>query len=502
MNRRMPAALLIATLLLGAAEARETTLDRWLDRELLPHMTRQLTEHPRFKGETVLFVVLQDGAPAAVTNTLALSLRDRLLDAAVDESGISIGWRQGDAAATAHTCNRDRVHYYIGVETGHELDGRFTVRVRALDVEQREWVGGFGRQWSGYLTTSERRAVRESDTDTIFLGARDVPFAAGQTDLLANHLAHELACTLHRQVAGDYVVEPAQTGDDPGGLSGTVELIGNNLVRNRALEFTSERQHGNAILSGKAHHIDGNLYQYWVSVTPSGDNNLSTVSASAYVLVDRNEPVALASEDRRSHASESARVQTVVIPGGQTRVLLGSLTITRPTDGAACPVSSDSSYSATRLSNDFRSRDRCSLLRATAYDDAVVFLLQHQTGYGLVRLGDSACRSRTTARLVTSGNTLRFPVAFLHDGRSIAVAGKTWPLEVHNDIYYAIAVADSGLARRLANHIDRLPLRCGGALRYGLQQAALGAWLRQLAEISAAARGTVEWRALEVEDLT
>ncbi len=499
MNRQMPTTLLIATLLFGAAEARETTLNRWLDRELLPHVSRQLSEHPRFKGETVLFVVLQDGAPTAVTNTLALSLRDRLLDAAVDESGISIGWRQGDAAATAHTCNRDRVHYYIGVETSHELDGRFTVRVRALDVEQREWVGGFGRQWSGYLTTAERRAVRERDTDATFLGARDVPFAAGQTDLLANHLAHELACTLHRQIAGDYVVEPAQTGDDPGGLGGAVELIGNNLVRNRALEFTDERQRSNAVLSGKAHHIDGNLYQYWVSVTPSGDNDLSTVSASAYVLVDRNEPVAVASEDRRSYAGESARIPTVTIPGGQTRVILGSLTISRSTDGAACP---DSAYSATKLSNGFAGSDRCSLLRARAYDDAVVFLLQHQTGYGLVRLGDSGCRSRTTARLVTSGNTLRFPVAFLHDGRSVAVAGKTWPLEVRNDIYYAIAVADSGLARRLANHIDRLPLRCGGALRHGLRQAALGAWLRQLAEISAAARGTVEWRGLEVEDLT
>ncbi|MDH3453170.1 MAG: hypothetical protein OEN20_12200, partial [Gammaproteobacteria bacterium] len=65
------------------AESREKDLDRWMDRELIPHVRQQLLVHPRFKGETVMFVVLKDSAPTPVSNALALSLRDRLLDAAV-----------------------------------------------------------------------------------------------------------------------------------------------------------------------------------------------------------------------------------------------------------------------------------------------------------------------------------------------------------------------------------------------------------------------------------
>ncbi len=511
MSRPTPTLLLAAALLSAAAEARETTLERWLDRELIPHVTRQLSEHPRFKGETVLFVVMNEGTPAATSNALALSLRDRLLDAAVDEAGISIGWRQRAAPATAGACERDRVHYYVGVETDRELDGRFTVRVRALDSVQREWVGGFGRQWSGYLTAPERRALRQRDTDTVFLGTRDVPFTAGQNDLLANYLAHELACALHRQVAGDYVVERTASGGDPGGLDGTVELIGNNLIRNRALERSGDGRRSNAILSGKAHRIDGDLYQYWVGVTPAGSNKpskdgdlsadgeLPAVSASAYVMLDRGEPLARTRRDRRPYAAESTQVQAVAMPGGRTRAVLGPLAIGGPGDVVACH---GRAYSAAGLSNRVSGSGRCSVLRAPAYDDAVVFLLKHQTGHGLVRLGDAGCRPRTTARLVISGNTLRFPVAFFHDGRSVSISRESWPVEVRNDVYYAIAVADSALARRLANHIDRLPLRCDATLRRGLRNAALGAWLRQLAAISAQARGAVEWRGLEVEDLT
>ncbi|MFQ5608992.1 MAG: hypothetical protein ACE5F8_01830, partial [Woeseiaceae bacterium] len=77
------------------AASRERNLDRWVDVALLPHVRHELLTHPRFKGETVMFVVLDDNSPATETNALALSLRDRLLDAAVDTPGVRIGWRQG-----------------------------------------------------------------------------------------------------------------------------------------------------------------------------------------------------------------------------------------------------------------------------------------------------------------------------------------------------------------------------------------------------------------------
>ena len=54
-----------------AAKSRSTDLATWTEGELIPYIESQLTEHPRFKGETVVFVALADGVPAPVTNALA-----------------------------------------------------------------------------------------------------------------------------------------------------------------------------------------------------------------------------------------------------------------------------------------------------------------------------------------------------------------------------------------------------------------------------------------------
>jgi hypothetical protein len=76
--------ILVAQAIPTVAESREKDLDRWVDRDLIPYVRQQLLVHPRFKDETVMFVVLDDNTPASSTNALALSMRDRLLAAAVE----------------------------------------------------------------------------------------------------------------------------------------------------------------------------------------------------------------------------------------------------------------------------------------------------------------------------------------------------------------------------------------------------------------------------------
>ena len=89
MNVRRLCALLTTLATVNAAAATsERDLERWLDRDAIPFIRQQLLEHPRFRGETVMFVVLEDSAPATFSNALSLSLRDRLLDAAVDTPGV------------------------------------------------------------------------------------------------------------------------------------------------------------------------------------------------------------------------------------------------------------------------------------------------------------------------------------------------------------------------------------------------------------------------------
>jgi hypothetical protein len=491
--------LLLLTLVLAqsiptTAQSREKDLDQWLDRELVPYVKQQLVVHPRFKNETVMFVVLQDNAPASTSNELALSLRDRLLEAAIDSAGVSIGWQQGRSGNSLESrpddCLQDSVHYYIGLELSQNLDSRYSVAVRALDLEDRTWVTGFGKQWSGRLSTIQRQAMRQQSVDATFLGARDVPFTLEQTDLLASHLAHQLSCTLKQQMEEEYVVSTNAAVPVGDGLDGTVELIGNNLANRQALKLTSNSDETNAVLRGKAHQIDDVLYQYWLTVTPeSGSDDLVALSVSAYVVLPYADPVPVVADRSPSRGSPAPRKvsyeipHAITIPNAGKDGLIGPLRIAAPLSSAECFWP-------------------CSMLQTRANTDAIVFFLEHQANHGLVRLSGEDCRKRTVARIARTGDTLNFPIAKTTTDRNNWTETYEWTIDAELDTFFAVVATDADVARQLANHIDSLPLRCSTSLRPGLKNSALQEWLTEFASITARSAEHIDWRAIQVRDIT
>ena len=484
------AVILLAQAIPTTAQSREKALDPWVDRTLIPYVQQQLTKHPRFRNETVMFVVLKDNAPSPTSNALALSLRDRILESALDTPGVSIGWQQGRsgnvAESAADDCINDDVHYYIGIELNQELDGSYAVNVRALDLEDRTWVAGFGKRWQGKLGVSQRQAMRQKRVDDTFIGARDVPYTTAQTDLLASHLAHQLSCTLLQQLEDDYVVSTVGANGQPG-LEGTLELIGNNLANRQALKLTSDASKTNAVLAGKAHQIDGALYQYWLTVTPASDaDGLAALSASAYiVLPEEFAPPVVAVTPTESAVVTTAKYeppQTVSIPNAGGDGLISELTITAPENIAEC-------------------RWPCSMLRTHANQDAIVFFLEHQASYGLVRLSGGECRQRTVARIARGGDQLSFPISKTTTNRSNWTEATEWSLAPKDNTYYAVVVTDAEVARNMANLIDELPLRCTSSLRPGLKGEKLRDWLADFAVFAAQASNVLDWRAIEVRNI-
>ena len=480
MMRRLLILTQLLLVALPAAASKDRNLDEWIDGQVIPMLREQLLEHPRFKGETVMFVVLDDNSPASVSNELALSLRDRLLDAALHTPGVVLGWQQGGSAAEPPPtldCTRDDVHYYIGIGVRRDLDGSYRASVRALDLQDRNWVTGFGSSWRGRLTPLQRNAINKTLTDKTFLGTRDVPFSAEQTDLLAAHLAHEMSCALSRNLSGSYLVTPLQTAQQIDVLDETAELVSNNLARHLALEFTTEQDESNAALSGKAHRIDGALYQYWLTITPkTPDGELASLSASAYVSLPDPRIVATTTVTPVPETSAA-----VAVSRDANDALLGPLRVLHGRNSNRCR--------------------NCSVLAANASDNAIVFLLQHQANYGLVRIADTACRRRTTAHVVTRNLPMQLPIPYRPMGRSSTREVEEWQVAPTADTYYAIAVTDERIARRLANHLDRLPQRCTTAAKLGLRDQSLQRWLDEFATITARSYQHVDWRAIEVRDV-
>lgn len=477
-------------------------LDTWVDRELVPYVLETVTSHPRFKDQRVRFVVFDGDDTAASASELALGIRDRLVDAAIEAGGIHIATPRASLPTDPARldCTRTDAHYAIGIAVAPHSRGQWQLTLRARDLLEERLVPGFGKKWRGYLEPRERLAATRSRADATLLGERGAPFESHQGDLLAAHLAHELACAVARQTGGLYVVPQDLEPDGDDVFGGTLALIGNNVTAHPAFDLAASADEANAALAGKAHRIDGSLYQYWLTLSPTNDDGeLSALSASAYVrlpgrLDTPRRDAAVARDSPGPRAPRAPRGdETVGIPQAASP-LLGALRLRPAGASDRCPAYD----SGVRGAHYGMGRNRCSLLEATAKTDAVVFVVSHRPSLGLVRIDDGTCRRRVQPMLVREHQTRAVAVPWVPDDGARIRDVSTWQAEPRGEVYYAIAVADSALARRVANHVDRLPLRCEAGPHRGIRKGALRNWLAGLDAIAARADGRVDWRAIEL----
>jgi len=497
-NRSLLLVLLLFAANSGTAASRQVDLDSWLSRDLMPYVSQQLTTQPRFRNELLRFVVMTDENPQSESNKLALMLRDRLQNSLADVPGIRIAWQpEQNAPGTVNgniDCTKDDVHYYIGIELTEDRSGSLNVEVRALDIEDKTWVSGFSRSWRGPLSTPQRRLLRQAETDLSFRGQRGAPYAESQTDLLAAHLAHDLGCTLLRQTAAEYVVKAADTDastDPTTAANGMLELISNNLADYRAVQYSTTADNANAVLEGKAHRIDDDLFQYWITITPVDANSaMPTLSSNAYIRIPEKYSAAMLEADERIAMAKS------------DSGFLDTLQIVEMRNVRSC-ASGNSRYRAAREMNGSYSYagNDCYALQVGASADSVAFFLNHQLNHGLVRLGDAACSQRTAAKIARTNKQITFPLPLESLPSSSWAVADSWQLHPDKDTYYVIAATDTKAARALAQHIERLPKRCSASVRGGLEGADLQRWLEELAVVSEHWRGSIDWRSIRVKSI-
>ncbi len=456
MNRVSLKLLLVATVVaLGSsAMAKPRDAEAWVALNVAPSLVRELSSHPRFKGEAIRVVVFANDRPAAASNAFALSLRDRLATAIFDTPGIRMAAdRNPDDRLD---CTTNEVDYYIGLQISYLGSDEYRIDLRTLDIADRTWVTGFDLTWQGNLTQSQRTAMDTLQTDPWFRGARAAPYEVEQSDLLAADLARDLACASLRQTVGDYVVllEP---GDEKL-IGNTAELVRSNLAALASMQFTEDPGRANAVMRGQSHVVDTGLTQYWATIAPlDAMSELPTLTANAYVSYEPAAPDPLASLS------------------GSRSVLTSASLVDSGSKGIA--------------------------LQAGLKRDAVVFFLNHQKHHGLVRLADSNCRARPEALVLRSDETLNRSLPLANVEPDSASTTASWTLTPEADTYYAVAVSDSETAHLLARHIQKLPQRCTSAVRFGLREQDLERWLMRFAELVRRNPDHVDWQAVQVRNV-
>jgi len=440
---------------------------------------------------------MSNDSPQSEGNSLALSLRDQLRDALTRVPGIRIAWHADQAGvaliseSTAIDCTRDDAQYFIGIELTEESGSTISVQVRALDIDEHNWVAGFSRTWRGPLSASQRRELRTIRSDPAFRGARNAPYDVSETDLMAAHLAYELGCSLLRQTEGEYIVSPVENDSASEQSAELLELVGNNLVDFRALQFSQYTDDTNAVIAGKAHQIDDDLYQYWITVTPTdSSSSLTALSADAYIRIpDKYLAAQLVPE---------AFYELQKADGG----FLDTLRVVQLRNARSCLTQPNAAYTGNGNINRVGSAQAdCYALQVRASGDAVVFFLNHQLNNGLVRLADKSCSHRTTARVARSDQALRFPLPLDALRSSAWSETDRWSLQPDRDTYYTLAASDTKAARALSQHVGRLPKRCSDSVRRGLEGAELRRWLEELDAIASHWAPAIDWQSIRIKNV-
>jgi hypothetical protein len=390
------------------------------------------------------------------------------MDRLLSDAGVRLPWQPQQQQAQHHRrldqvkCGRIRdANYYIGIEITRSASAQYRASVRALDVRAGEWVSGFGKSWSGTLTSSELRALQERRSDESLRGLRVLPFTSEHTDLAASYLANNLSCLLRQHEEEDLIIYVESLKSDQSRLRTLLSLIGNNLSRYREVRVTDVRTESNFLLRGEAHEIQSGLYQLWVVLHPENSGeHLSGMDTATYV---RMQPAG--SNPRPRPPAKTTR-------GGKPTIA-GMELVRRHSsngNGDSCIEQQSGEYGGAQVVSG------CPMLELSVERADQIFVFVHGSKDGVSRLSFGSCGNNSEPAVETAAKrSYIFPAA--------RFSGSDWPT------VYAVAVSGTELVQQV------LPDACGPASGLRADNKDMEQWLGKLDHLIATNSAHTTWTA-------
>ncbi|MCP4625978.1 MAG: DUF4384 domain-containing protein [bacterium] len=489
----------------------QPTLELWLEETLVPYLARQLSQHPRFKGQPVLLVRMQGENVPARIDGLTEMIRNKITDGLLKKNGLNLAWRPAIKSWQHHrslreiSCGDDgQARYYIGIDTGlSTVNRKLYVKVKALNPRERKWVSGFGQSWTGMPTPDQLDALGREHPDEYLLGMRPRPFSDGQPDMLAAFLARNLSCLLRQGESDDLIVHVAAPApNSPPMIKTTLKLLGQYLTRFKEVEVTDDPNRANVTVISALHSIDNDLFQVSISARQrQGEIYLPGAETEAYVMLKAPEETKIAG---MIQTEPIAPVQPSYNISAATPIIR-SFDLITPLNRRFCAAENPWKSGVQRVaSNGLLRTGSCLAIEMEVTKPAYVFLLAQDAAGELSRLYPSSCPAPgPPVTRIHPGERFRFPSLSDPQAAVLEIGGPPGTERV-----YGLTITAPELATIFSDRMQEFqdPCRPGKkypeiitAKRRRYPQERIQRWQNDLNWLEKNNPGLVEWRELRFQ---
>ncbi len=448
MSRHVRHSIVLAASLLvaqsaGADALLSGSLGQWLEQTAAPELVDVLSNHPKFKGETIRIVPMQGGKPTNGSDRLNQAMQQFLTHRLLRDGNIRIAWLN-----QAKYCGVPRdVPYLLGLEVSKKSYQEHRVSIAMVDVQEAIWVSGIGLRWEGRLSSSERRALHEpvSQADD---GSIASPIKVGQADRIAELLEERMRCNLNAGIDGSVFFATSKHRE----VNRVIRSLERELTLTPLAPMTHRRKDADWLMQASVDPVGGGASELIVTLRPNTEGEPLQRIASVFVT---GLNVATVSPDVR----QLARPQFVEPD------LLTTLSFHPSPRAGICGTA--------------RSRaNTCVEIRFRLLDPAYLLVFR-TSGRKVTALNCTADQRQTDPG--TRLYRMRVPPTGLPSSRPDAGV-------------YAIATQNARSARALAKHVRKAP----GACRTSVAKTSYATWLEEFQSLLEDHEHVIDWQVLHM----